>query len=273
VDHGLAAGKSAHAGRLRVWDVASGQELIRRDSDGGSFFVYQFSPDGRTLATSLHADSDVTEAALSRVSVWDLTANTEVLGLDVLGFIRLAFSPDGRRLAGSLASSPLESGEAELRVWDVATGKVVLRRTGFGGRIGGPAFDGNGTRLAVAVGEWGGGGKIHLLSAVNGEELCTPLEGHSGQVQQLAFSPDGRRLVSSVWAWRLAASEVKVWDVAGGRELLTVPTKGTGSFAFSPDGRRLFWVGGPSEGPDAEVQVWDATPLADEQPAAAWWRR
>jgi WD40 repeat protein len=267
VDHvsTRAAGKPTHTGRLRVWEVAAGRELFRRDGERASVTVDQFSPDGRRLATScLVTSGDVAEALTSRVSVWDLASDREMLGLDVPGFARLAFSPDGRRLAAGLTCSPLEDREAELRVWDIATGEGVLRRPGFRGWIGAPVFNCDGTRLAVGAGDRGGA-EVHLLDAVTGEDVAAPLKGHRATAAQMAFSPDGRRLVSYAWYWSQPTGEIKVWDVADGRELLTLTTKGEGSFALSPDGRRLYLVGGLNGGPDAEVQVWDATPLPDGQ--------
>ena len=76
-------------------------------------------------------------------------------------------------------------------------------------------------------------------------------------------------------------SDVKLWDLAAGKELLTFSTKAieppslrkamyspTRSLSFSPDGNRLFYVAG-SYGREATVQVWDATPLPDEEAEAS----
>ena len=59
---------------------------------------------------------------------------------------------------------------------------------------------------------------------------------HLGSVTSVAFSPDGKRLVSAS-----ADQTVKVWDAATGSETLTLKghTGGVFSVAFSPDGKRL----------------------------------
>ena len=48
------------------------------------------------------------------------------------------------------------------------------------------------------------------------EQECT-LTGHSGSVWSVAYSPDGKHIVSGSWD-----STVKVWNVATGKEVRTV---------------------------------------------------
>jgi WD40 repeat protein/tRNA A-37 threonylcarbamoyl transferase component Bud32 len=80
-------------------------------------------------------------------------------------------------------------------------------------------------------------------------ELKT-LRGHADEVHCAAFSPDGRRIVTTG-----PDTTVRVWDALTGGELLawTGHSAGVGSAAFSPDGRQIV-----SGGWDTLVKVWDA---------------
>jgi WD40 repeat protein/transcriptional regulator with XRE-family HTH domain len=123
-----------------------------------------------------------------------------------------AFSPDGKRIATA-------SADGTARIWDVNTGKELLRVKGSSYGAGSEAghawfvaFSPDGNLLATA----GGDGVTRIWDASTGQQLIS-LEGHYDQVFTVAFSPDGNRLVTSS-----NDSTAKVWDVTTGEDLLTV---------------------------------------------------
>src|SRR5207237_1204762 len=73
-----------------------------------------------------------------------------------------------------------------------------------------------------------------LWDVASGRELRT-LQGHTDQVDDIVFSPDGRRLATSSFD-----STARIWDGATGKELITLQSPiDLTSVAWSPDGARL----------------------------------
>ena len=90
---------------------------------------------------------------------------------------------------------------------------------------------------------------LRLWDAVSGAHLNT-LNGYSGGVCSVAFSPDGTRIVSGSYDKTL-----RLWDAVSGAHLNTLNghSDWVGSVAFSPDGTRIV-----SGSDDNTLRLWDA---------------
>jgi hypothetical protein len=97
-----------------------------------------------------------------------------------------------------------------------------------------------------------------VWQAASGHELYT-LKGHARGIRSVAFSPDGRRIVTGS-----DDNTAKVWEAGGGQELLTLKghTAPITCVSCSPDGQRIATGSG-----DRTATVWLAA--AAEQ-VAAW---
>jgi WD40 repeat protein/serine/threonine protein kinase len=225
----LASGSSD--GTVRVWDLATGGELlVLRGHEKGVQGV-SFSPDGRRIASG---SEDGT------VRVWELAGGglSHVLRRDEEGVTSVSFSPDGRQLASG-------SSDGTMRVWDLTGGgapSLVLK--GHDNEVTSVSFSPDGRQLAS--GSYDRTVRVWDL-ATGGEPLV--LRGHELRVQRVSFSPDGRRLAGGS-----SDGTVRVWDLTAGGEPLVLKQRElpVWSVSFSPDGRRL--AGGSFDG---TVRVWD----------------
>ncbi len=220
----------------KVWDARTGQLLLEIKAQQRIYSV-AFSPDGARLATGM-------------AKVWDARTGQPVLELQgVPGPAHsVAFSPDGTRLA-----TGNDYGTA--KVWDALTGQPLFSLKGHAGLEVSVAFSPDGARLATASND----GTAKVWDARTGplgrqfgaaDKPLLELEGHTGPVRSVAFSPDGARLVTGS-----SDGTAKVWDARTGRPLLELRVNLTmvQGVAFSPDGRRL-----AISSNNKTAKVWDA---------------
>ena len=237
----LAAGGAAG---VRLFDTATAAELKRLPVKDVAVAV-AFAADGKRLA----ACGIVGEEAV--VFVWDVIGGKLLHRLRSPrghGIQHLVFGPDGKFLAGA-------SG-AEVRLWDLTSGKRARVYQGHEQPVTAIAFSPDGKRLASASADQ----TIRLWETSSEEELGK-LTGPEGPVLALAFSPDGKTLASGD-----GDALVRVWDLETARPVKQLAGHECPVFAvaFSLDGKTL-----ASGGQDGGVRLWDVARGAVRLAAAA----
>lgn len=243
-------------GAVKVWDVSErgGAELLNipsvRFSRGGGAFL----PDGETV---------VTAGPVRGIDVWQVGGAERVRRIEAREagpklMRRMALSPDGRTIAGTTDLLPVH-------LWDVQTGSwlgsVGAASPPCPATEGAPpctyvvemAWSADGERLGVAwVGD--GPGVVDVFER-DGRRVGRLEEVPEVAVRDLAFSPDGQRLVTSRLSWRDDPELMgfRIWDVDSGELLREVRTQAV-AVAWSPLGDRI----ATSRQTVGAADVWDA---------------
>ena len=221
------SGNNERSHTLAFFDVATGKELRKIESPQ-AIVSLAFSPDSRTLAT---------ENANRTITFWEVASGKQrnLLGkavggqpqgnagmmafevaLDGLpggfsepgGPVGLVFAPDGRTLA-------VRGSDRTVKVWEVATGKVIDQLKGHGGRIETVAFAADGKALASGASDttillWDTAGPRKGLSKPQKVDLT------AAQVEALwgdLVAEDATRALRSVY--KLAAASAQAVPFLG----------------------------------------------------------
>ncbi len=258
-------------GRVRLWDVATGKQLW--ETEGRTARV-AFSPNGKQLAVAGGDDGTISllDAANGKttrtwtaapaaveclvfspdgkslgatvgeaVHLWDVATGREVqriAGKNEAEKIRsFAFAPGGKALV-------ISWGDGTICLWDVAASKKTLELERSGKQLGHHlAISPDGKTIAAED----DGGNFVLWDATTGRRTLR-LGGHRAGVGSLAFTSDGRTLVSA------GGQAILLRDVATGQERLSLEAHHdiVESLSFAPDGRTL-----ASGSRDGTIRVWE----------------
>jgi WD40 repeat protein len=161
-------------------------------------------------------------AALAAMAQAPLSKPELVLQTGHTGAVNaIALSSDGRILISA-------SDDNTLKIWDTATGNVLRTLYGHAQAVLAAVISPD-DRLLASGGE---DMSVRVWDVATGEARV--FGQHNSPVKEVAFSGDGRQLVS------LGSYEVKVWDVASGREIRST------RFGDDKEIARAQMVSGPS---------------------------
>jgi WD40 repeat protein len=188
---GYLPGTADPCGEIKLWAVGSWKE--RTTFKGRITGSMSLSPDGKTLVWGEHHILIVNDLRSGKKLSIDAA-------IPLYCLCQTVFSRDSLTLA-------VGSNVGELRLYEVATGKL---RTNFQGQsfpIGPLAFTLTGETLVLGGGDIEDPGELRLVNVASGKQRIIPT-GDKEKISALAFSPDGRTLAS---ASRDGA--IKLWNV------------------------------------------------------------
>jgi WD40 repeat protein len=202
----------------RVFEIATGKELVTFKGHSGYVTSMAYSPDGQRIVSASRNSRIPGE-----VKVWEAATGREIFALKghATDVYSVAFSRDGKRIA---------TGGTEIRLWDGEKGQEVPAQKAKGYVL---AFSPDGKRVLSAG--WRSANTATVSDADTGQILVT-FKGHeqpgdTSGVNSGLFSSDGKRIVSA------SGQTVKVWNAHTGREIHSAKMSADTFFlAYSPGG-------------------------------------
>jgi serine/threonine protein kinase/WD40 repeat protein len=257
-----------------VWDLATGRERCRVTLGPRIWEEIAVSPDGARAALLGSPPEMAGKPRTPQFArIMDLNTGKIVWSSETQGASRffhgVDFDPSGRHLVVSEGSDST-SDDWGIVWYDAATMAAVARFPVGSRDAAVAAFSRDGRFVAVREQPKFGYAwstatvRVFPVETILRGESPAPLfrlTGSSGQFGNVAFSPDGSRLMAS------GDRMFRLWETATGAEVLTIPLNhepNTRNWCcFSSDGHKI-WAGLDEK---RQVWGWDATPLENRMSA------
>jgi len=218
-----AGGLPGQKGEIKLWNAADRTELRTITGHRDCIYAAVFSPDNKTLATASYD---------KLIKLWDTGTGKEIRTLKdhIDAIYALAYTPDGKRLISAAA-------DRSVKVWDPETGERLYTMS--------EPIDGLNTVAVSPKGDLVAAGGLDKSIRIwqlaqDGKKLSATLKStliaHEDAILQLAWSPDGKTLISSG-----ADRTIKAFSVPVLEEKHDWPKQSdwVTALSFAPDGTRF----------------------------------
>jgi WD40 repeat protein len=231
---------------LRIWDPENGKCLRTIEGHTDGVTCVSLTPDGKNLITG--SDHSISAGIDDSLRVWDLEDGRclQILkGFSTTRGISCIFvTPDGQNALIGV------KGSSKLQIWDLKCCKrLQILEIPQAELISGSkdllCVSSNNQRVVAGYAD----SKLRVWDLISGKCLKT-LEGHSGPVNGVSLTPDGRRAVSGGGYDRT----IRVWDLETGQcsRILEGHTGDIMGVNLTPNGSRVV-----SSSYDGTLRVWN----------------
>jgi len=236
-------------GMIKVWDIQNERLVKQFRPHQIPVYGLLFFDQGKTLVSFAMLTHRKVEVKRWDVASWQSISFGPI---DVDWAIGLAQSPDRRLLAVGYTGKPSP------RLWDWASGELKRVLVSGAGGSWQPVFSADGRLLACPV-----GGEARVWDTSSWRKVAA-LKVHASSVVSVAFSPDGKRLVTGGSVGGQLQPALQVWDYVGQRELIGLDAGGNWTMwtRFSPDGNTLAALSW-----DGVAELWHAPSWAEIEAA------
>ena len=214
----------------RLWEQASGKEIMTYRGHERSVNSAVFSPDGEYILTASHDQT---------ARLWERSSGKQIMTYRGHEFwVRSAvFSPDGEYILTA-------SDDRTARLWERESGKNIMTYHGHKDDLNSAVFSPDGQYILTASADQ----TARLWETASGKNIMT-YHGHKDLVRSAVFSPDGKHI--------LTASDdqtARLWEKASGKQIMTYLGHEGSLFSavFSRDGEYIL-----TASDDRTARLWE----------------